>query len=565
MKKNHFTQLVIKDILFSRLSYRFLIAFLALIATLTGLLVPYFQKSFMLEFDIQFLAVCTILALISFLTMQLTTYLGQKEALMCQRVLSEKIYNHILGLKALAIRNRTVGEMVSLYTTDVPSATMWLEQTIPYALTTAFPLIVTPFFLYYVYDIPIGFTALLLGVIIVVNLALARRQSFFFFKFKMLAAQRMGLVNEWIQNIRGLKSLNWITGFEKKIIMKRIEETNNRIAMVTNGQLMNSISSSITFWLNLFVIWFIVYVSPELVAKIHLITLLWVMGVFLSRPLRQLPWFFTMMFDAWTSIKRLADFFSITNADYVVKNQHVNQNSDLVLEVKNLNLSLDQKVFLKKIDLTISKSEIVALIGPVGSGKSTFLKSLMKETPFHADSLFIAPYNFLPQESFILSASVFENIVFDYDLAQQNKPQAMSALHRAQFDLNQDRLKNGLDTIIGERGLNISGGQKQRLNLARLFYNPKPLFLLDDPLSAIDVGTEKKLIETFLYYKSMGHSFLVTTQRYEFLQFCDRVIYMDDGEIKFIGTYSELCQNKFLSDFIKGEKSSTHIGGNPNV
>ena len=565
MKKNHFIHLVIKDILFNRLKHRFLIVLLALIATFTGLLVPYYQKSFMQQFDTQFLAICTALALISFLTMQLTSYLGQREALKCQRILSEKIYNHILSLKALAVRNRTVGEMVSLYTTDVPSATMWLEQTIPYALTTAFPLVVTPFFLYYVYDIPVGFTAMLLGVIIGVNLALARRQSFFFFKFKMLAAQRMGLVNEWIQNIRGLKSLNWVTGFEKKIITKRIEETNNRIAMVTNGQIMNSISSSITFWLNLFVIWFIVYLSPELIVKIHLITLFWVMGVFLSRPLRQLPWFFTMMFDAWTSIKRLADFFSITNTDYVIKTASNNANANLVLDVKNLSLTLDQKIYLKNISLKITSSEIVALIGPVGSGKSTFLKSLMKETPFHADSLFVAPYNFLPQESFILSASVFENIVFDYDLARQDKAQAMNALHKAQFDVNQDRLEKGLDTIIGERGLNISGGQKQRLNLARLFYNPKPLFLLDDPLSAIDVGTEKKLIETFLYYKSMGHSFLVTTQRYEFLQFCDRIIYMDQGEIKFIGDYKTLCQNPFLSAFIKGEKSDAQIGGNPHV
>ena len=96
MKKNHFIHLVIKDILFNRLKHRFLIVLLALIATFTGLLVPYYQKSFMQQFDTQFLAICTALALISFLTMQLTSYLGQREALKCQRILSEKIYNHIL-------------------------------------------------------------------------------------------------------------------------------------------------------------------------------------------------------------------------------------------------------------------------------------------------------------------------------------------------------------------------------------------------------------------------------------------------------------------------------------
>lgn len=548
---------VINFILFDRLGVRIGIMTLAFLATLAGLAVPYYQKDFMQQLTMQPLLICTVLALMSFLLLQLTNFLGQREALISQKALAEKLYHHILRLKPLTTSHKTVGEMVALYTTDIPSCTMWLEQTIPYALTTAFPLILAPIFLNLIYEIPYSLTLSLIAAIALINLMLARKQSGFFYRFKILAGHRMGLVNEWIQNIKSLKSLNWVQGFENKIIKKRIEETDNRISMVTNGQVMNSISSSVTFWLNLAVLFFITYAHNELIGHIDLIAVMWVMGVFLSKPLRQLPWFFTMMFDAWTSIRRTGDFFSLQNAPYHIDNPNMPLAFEETLVVKDLNLVIQDKIVLKDINLTLKKQEVVALIGPIGSGKSVLLKSIMKETPFTAKRLDHLPHSYLPQEPFILSATLTENIVLEYseDQAQTDKasPQAFKALQQAQFDIASDRITNGLQTVIGERGLNISGGQKQRLNLARLFYNPLPLFLLDDPFSAVDVGTEKRLIDSLFTLRKDGHSFLVITQRYEFLKHCDRVVYIEQGEIKYNGTYQEFITHTKYQKFIAGD------------
>lgn len=548
---------VVYFILFDRLPVRIGIMVLAFLATLSGLAVPYYQRDFMSHLATSPLLICTVLALLSFILMQMTNFLGQREALITQKALSEKLYHHILRLKPLTTSHKTVGEMVALYTTDIPSCTMWLEQTIPYALTTAFPLILAPIFLNLIYDIPYGLTISLILGLVAVNLMLARRQSGFFYQFKILAGHRMGLVNEWIQNIKSLKSLNWVQGFESKIIKKRVEETNNRISMVTNGQIMNSISSSVTFWLNLAILFFITYMHNELIGHIDLIAVMWVMGVFLSKPLRQLPWFFTMMFDAWTSVRRTGDFFSLENAPYHIDNPNLPLKDDETLVVKDLNLVIQNKMVLKDINLKLKKQEVVALIGPIGSGKSVLLKSLMKETPFTAKRLDQLPHSYLPQEPFILSATLTENIALEYleDEAhiKQTSPQAFKALQQAQFDIASDRINHGLQTVIGERGLNISGGQKQRLNLARLFYNPLPLFLLDDPFSAVDVGTEKKLIDALFTLRQDGHSFLVITQRYEFLKHCDRVIYLEQGEIKFDGVYSEFITHTKYQKFIAGD------------
>lgn len=557
MKKLNSQKDVIHFILFDRLPVRIGIMVLAFLATLAGLAVPYYQRDFMSHLTLSPLLLCTGLALLSFILLQMTNFLGQREALITQKALAEKLYHHILRLKPLTTSHKTVGEMVALYTTDIPSCTMWLEQTIPYALTTAFPLILAPIFLNVVYAIPYGLTLSLILALVTVNLLLARRQSGFFYQFKILAGQRMGLVNEWIQNIKSLKSLNWIQSFESKIIKKRVEETNNRIAMVTNGQIMNSISSSVTFWLNLAVLFFIAYMHNELIGHIDLIAVMWVMGVFLSKPLRQLPWFFTMMFDAWTSVRRTGDFFSLENAPYHIDNPNLPLKPDETLVVKDLNLVIQNRIVLKDINLTLKKQEVVALIGPIGSGKSVLLKSIMKETPFTAKRLDRLPHSYLPQEPFVLSGTLTENIALEYledeTQVKATSPHAFKALQQAQFDIASDRISNGLQTVIGERGLNISGGQKQRLNLARLFYNPLPLFLLDDPFSAVDVGTEKRLIEALFALRKDGHSFLVITQRYEFLKHCDRVIYIEQGEIKFDGAYREFIQHTKYQKFIAGD------------
>ena len=548
---------VVYFILFDRLAVRIGVMLLALFATLAGLAVPYYQRDFMLSLSTNPLLVCTLLALLSFVLTQMTNFLGQREALITQKALSEKLYHHILRLKPLTTSHKTVGEMVALYTTDIPSCTMWLEQTIPYALTTAFPLMLAPIFLNMVYHIPYGLTLSLIAALVCVNLLLARRQSGFFYYFKILAGQRMGLVNEWIQNIRGLKSLNWIQGFENKIIKKRIEETNNRIAMVTNGQIMNSISSSVTFWLNLAILFYVTYAHNELIGQIDLIAVMWVMGVFLSKPLRQLPWFFTMMFDAWTSIRRTGDFFSLENARYHIDDENTALSADESLVVEDLNLIIENKIVLKNINLKVKKNEVVAIIGPIGCGKSVLFKSLMRETPFNAKRLAQLPHSYLPQEPFILSATLTENIILDYHSepseAEHHAVKATQALKHAQFDIEHDRISEGLQTVIGERGLNISGGQKQRLNLARLFYNPLPLFLLDDPFSAVDVGTEKKLIDALFTLKEQGHSFLVITQRYEFLKHCDRIVYLEKGEIKFNGAYTDFISHEKYQKFIAGD------------
>lgn len=544
-------KIILKTIFLDRPHYRVLILFLSILAAVLGLSVPYYQKIFSLNLDYTSLALCVVLSLAYLMFNQLTLFVGQNESIQAQRKLAELIYRHNLHLKPLTLQKRSVGEVVSLYATDVPSATVWLEQSLPYGLTTIIPLVLTPVFLHHFYDLSLSFSLSLVLALVILNSIMAYRQSIFFFRFKILAADRMGLVNEWIQNIRGLKILNWIEGFENKIIKKRREETVNRIHMLTNGQVMNTISSSIMFVLNLAMLGFFIWFYDKSFSKADIISLLWVTTVFLSRPLRQLPWFFTFVFDAWTSFKRLADFLNLENQAEVVKSC-ARTNESHILEIKNLNLQIAGRELLKNINVDISGGEMIALIGPVGSGKSLLVKSIINETPYTADVFYKEKTSYLSQEHFIMSASLRDNMNFYYQSPPEYDEKIMQHLSQAQFNFELDRVENGLETVIGERGLNLSGGQKQRVSLARQLMEPNQLLILDDPLSAVDISTEKKMIDEFTKFKDRGCSVLLTTQRFTALPHCSRIIFLNNGVIEYDGPSSSFLMNPNYDSFLRG-------------
>lgn len=544
-------KLLLKIIFLERIQFRILILIFSVLATVFGLAVPYYQKIFLLNIDYFTLFICVALSLVYLIFNQLTLFVGQTESIQAQKKLAEILYRHNLELKPLTLQKRSTGEIVSLYSTDVPSLTVWLEQSLPYGLTTIFPLIMTPLFLYFFYDLNLTFSFGLVFTLVLLNVLMAYRQSIFFFRFKILAAARMGLVNEWIQNIRGLKILNWVEGFENKIIKKRREETVNRIHMLTNGQVMNSISSSVMFWLNLALLGFLIWFYEKSFTKADIISLLWVTTVFLSRPLRQLPWFFTFVFDAWTSYKRLAEFLNLKNEKEQIISK-VKTDSNLILEIKNLNLNIKDKPLLKNIDLKIRPSEIIALIGPVGAGKSLLAKSIINETPYTADIFYKETTSYLPQEHFIMSATLRDNMNFYYQSPKDFDSKIKQHLEQAQFNFELDRMQDGLETIIGERGLNLSGGQKQRVSLARQLMQPNGLLILDDPLSAVDLSTEKKMINEFIILQQQGLSILLTTQRFSVLPSCSRIIFLNHGRIEFDGAAGEFLSHPKYDSFIKG-------------
>ncbi len=553
-------------IAFHRLRYRYLILLASFAGSLFGIFAPYFQKEFVDALTgetgskLHFLNVFNPwiyigLAFLSYLIAQAfslwTNYLGAREAIIMQRILSDKLYEKMLSLKVDTLSQRPLGEIVSIYATDVQGSTVFLDQTLPTGATTLFPLILTPFILIFMFDTPLWPTFLTMFLVSALNTGLAFRQSKFFFLYKQLAAERIGIVNEWIQNIRTLRVLGWTKHFEKTIYNKRVVETENRMRMLTNGQVMNSISSSFTFLLNILTLGVLVFVSKQKLTSGEILALLWILGVFLTRPFRQMPWFFTFAFDSWTSLKRLQDFFSTRNVltEAVPSLQQpqpaAQVSSEPVLEVKNLNLKIGKHPILSHISLSLRPKEFVAVVGDVGSGKSLLLLSLLGETGAHMESFKIKQglkLAFVPQEGFIMSANLRDNIIFDYDQSSSHDQKVLDCLSACEFHLTQERTENGLETMIGERGVNLSGGQKQRVSLARVDCSDADILLLDDCFSALDVDTEKRIMDKLISQRWKNKTKLLVTHRLTVLEKVDRILFLDSGRILAEGTFYDLLE-----------------------
>jgi ATP-binding cassette, subfamily B, multidrug efflux pump len=582
---------------------------LSFVSAIVGLATPFFQKVFVdrlthvapelsyghgafadiEKFLFQYHAVSLLVAAFGtmLLAQWITTFanwLGIREAMKRQELISEVIYQKTMSLRLDQTAGQTVGEVVSIYATDVPGSTAIVDQTIPMGAGVIFPFICAPIAVQLICGIPVGITVVVMLVVLAISITLSVRQSRFFQMFKKLAADRTGLVNEWIQNIRLLRILGWVESYEKKIFRKRIEETSNRVRMVTNGQMMGAFGSSINFFMNVTAVATLARIKGDSATPGDYFALLWIFGVFLSRPFRQVPWIFTFTFDGWTSITRIENFLlrhvalasdlkSIyadagarrrRNEAHAISKRTAPKTSQ-ALEVKHLGLTIDGHEILSDVTFSLKAGEFAAIVGEVGSGKSLLLMSLLGETAAEVTELKVgetllhgksredrrAFFGFVPQDGFVMSASLRENIVFRYDVGSETDAGVLEALRAAQFDPNHEGVVDGLAAEIGERGVNLSGGQRQRIGLARAAYLSRPVILLDDALSAVDVETERLLFDSLLFGVWKDTTRLMVTHRLSVLDRVDRVLFLKDGRIVDQGSMFELVgRNRDFREFI---------------
>lgn len=509
--------------------------------------------------------------------------IGVREAQNRQETMGEWVYRKTLSLRLDQTYGQTVGEAVALYATDVRGSTALLDQTIPTGAGVIFPFVCAPIAVQMICGIPVGVTVTMMLAVLSISIYLSIRQSRFFQVFKNLAAERAGLVNEWVQNIRLLRILGWVESYEKKIFRKREEETENRVQMVTNGQIMGAFGSSINFFMNLAAVVALLQIKGPTATPGDYFALLWIFGVFLSRPFRQVPWIFTFTFDAITSLERIERFMRrhpdslpIDGRDIELRTaaspgQRLRSKSASLI-VRGLRLPLPRNpkdpslTLLDDISFSMQPGEFAAVVGEVGSGKSLLLMSLLGETAATADVLKVGDrelahasieerrgfFGFVPQDGFVMSSTLRENVAFRYGVSHENDGGITRALQDAQFDPVSEGVSDGLATEIGERGVNLSGGQRQRVGLARASYITRPIILLDDALSAVDVDTERKLFETLLFGAWAGATRLMVTHRLSVLHKVDRILFLCDGRIVDQGTLSELlARNSRFREFVQ--------------
>lgn len=196
---------------------------------------------------------------------------------------------------------------------------------------------------------------------------------------------------------------------------------------------------------------------------------------------------------------------------------------------------------LDNISLSMSPNQLVAVIGPVGAGKSSLINVILGELAISSGQMELkGRISLATQEPWLFSGSVKQNILFgeEYNGERYEKVVQACAL-KSDFAL----LPHGDKTLVGERGKLLSGGQKARINLARCIYKQADIYLMDDPLSAVDANVGKHLYEICIRNFLKDKMRLLVTHQLQYLQSADKIIVMNDGQIQAQGDYKELLKS----------------------
>ncbi|NLK75619.1 MAG: ABC transporter ATP-binding protein [Clostridiales bacterium] len=223
------------------------------------------------------------------------------------------------------------------------------------------------------------------------------------------------------------------------------------------------------------------------------------------------------------------------------------------IEIKNVGLDIDGQQILKNINISIPYGKKIGIVGETGSGKSVLLKTLVRIRDITSGSITIDGhdikeyslknlrnmYSYVFQDVFLFSNTIESNIA--YSSPDINSRMVTKAATDAQAHKFIDALAERYKTIIGERGIGISGGQKQRISIARAFHKNAPIFVLDDSTSALDVNTERILLQN-IYEQFSDKTVIITAHRFSSVVDCDEILYMKNGEITERGTFEELMK-----------------------
>ncbi|CAO1377283.1 unnamed protein product, partial [Diamesa hyperborea] len=264
--------------------------------------------------------------------------------------------------------------------------------------------------------------------------------------------------------------------------------------------------------------------------------------------------------EALVSIKRVQDFLMIEEQDTFASNgMHRNDLEIIepeanVVEMENVYATWTddyKKKTLEELNMKIQGGKLTAIIGGVGSGKSSILQLLLGELPIYSGDVIInGDFSYGSQEAWIFSGTIKNNILFGlpYDKQRYKETIKYCALLT---DFQQ--LPDGDKTFVGERGSSLSGGQKARISLARAVYKKSSIYLLDDPLSAVDSNVARLLFDECIgpngYLAQQKASRILVTHQVHFLKEADWIIVMDDGKILKQGSYNDVMDLD-LSQFV---------------
>nr|QUF59448.1 ATP-binding cassette transporter Abcc1-4 [Brachionus angularis] len=469
------------------------------------------------------------------------------------------IYKKSLRLSNTSRKESTVGQMVNIIAVNAQS---FVEAA--HHLNAVWSSFLSIFIAIFLLWLQLGIASiagvLVMVIIIPVNSFLMNKSKKTQIKKLKHQDSRIKIINELLNGIKIIKLYAWEICFKKIVNSFRNEE----LKMIKNISYLNVVST---------LAWTIV---PFLVSSVSF-------GIFLlmndtksftpeaafvslslfnaiKHPMSMLPNTISVLIQANVSLKRITEF---------LLKEEINQHSitsypsdEVPVSLENCDFGWDyENLVLKDLSFKIKKNNLVAILGSVGQGKSSLLSALIGEMEkFNGKINVYGKIAYAPQQPWIQNASIRENILFGKQL---KKDFYQKVLTGCSLISDLEVFQSGDLTEIGEKGINLSGGQKQRISLARCVYSDSDLYLLDDPLSAVDSHVGSHIFDSVIGPKGIlnNKTRIFVTNSLNFLPQTDHIIFLENGSIVDSGSYQDLLNKNgpftnFMKKFLDSKESN---------
>ncbi|CAH0557787.1 unnamed protein product [Brassicogethes aeneus] len=464
------------------------------------------------------------------------------------------IYRKAMKLSTSSLVETTVGKMVNLLSNDVTR----FESLLHIHSFWGAPL-ESIVILVLLYD-RLGFTSITgLGLFlcfIPLQSWMGKKNSVYRLKTALKTDERVRLMNEIITGIQVIKMYAWEKSFARLVQASRLAE----MKYIRRKSMLQATSVSLNLIMNRFAIYLcvITYVlfgnSPD---HQYVFVCTSFYGMLQSCLTNSLPKAITQMAEFRVSIKRLNKFLMLEEIHY---KDTISKNKDIGVYIQGMSAKWAESSpdnVLNNIDFRVKSKELIGIIGPVGCGKTTLLNVILQEIIPSKGTIDISgQISYSSQEPWLFGSTVRQNILFglNYDEKKYIKVIRACALER---DLS--LFQYGDKTLVGERGVILSGGQRARINLARAVYKDADIYLLDDPLSAVDTHVGRQLFDDCIKGYLQNKCVVLITHQLQYLRSVDKIYLLENGNVTISGTYEDLQKSdiKFTDMLIDSKEDES--------
>ncbi|KAL0253270.1 ATP-binding cassette transporter yor1 [Diplodia seriata] len=448
---------------------------------------------------------------------------------------------------------------------DAAAGMFHLAWTAPIAILLALAILLVNL----TYSAVAGFSLVFFGIpalTLAIKSLMSRRKQ-----INTVTDQRVSWTQEVLRSIRFVKYHAWEAAFLERLRGLRKTETAMVAKLLTTRNAINAVSVSLPIFAAM--LSFIVYsVTGHALSAAPVFSSLALFNA-LRVPFTLLPVVISQVADAFQAMKRIQDFLlaedhqdgiiwdenapygvDVRDADFVWEKapgrEDAEEEEQLSKRKKGKEVekrphtadSVIQPPFgMQGVNFSVGRGELLAVIGSVGSGKTSLLSALAGEMRKTRGSFTMGGSRaFCPQDAWIQNTTLRDNIIFGTEMRPEWYERVISGCC---LKADIARMPAGEDTEIGERGVNVSGGQRQRMSLARAIYSDSDIIIMDDPLSAVDAHVGRHMFEQAICGLLKGRCRILATHQLHVLDRCDRILWLDEGRIKTIDTYDNLIKH----------------------